>query len=187
MAVTVSGKTGGPRVQLDVGKRQRWARYERSERDGTRLVFAYTVKGSDSDPDGISIRKNGLKLAGGKIKDSDGNAARRKARALPAQSGHKVNVEPVRGEPVEPPAEPARQIQEPEPTPTPAPIPERKAQEPEPQPQDDGQHAPDPIPSNILGASIPATEDPNSILRQPSRSRHTAPLSCMLIWLSARR
>ena len=132
--MTVSEKTGGPRVQLDVGKRQRWARYERSERDGTKLVFAYTVKGSDSDPDGISIRKNGLKLAGGKIKDSDGNAARRKAPALPAQSGHKVNVESPVIQKQEP--EPERQIQEPEPTPTPAPIPERKAQEPEPQPQE---------------------------------------------------
>ena len=126
-------------MRLAVGERKRWARYSGGS-GATTLTFAYTVKKADADEDGVGIKKNSVKLNGGSIADSDGNAAKLKHPALPDQSGHRVNGEPpARSEPVEPPAEPepARQIlQEPEPTPTPAPIPERKAQEPEPQPQE---------------------------------------------------
>ncbi len=90
-AVTVSGE---PRVRLDIGEQTRWARYERSEADGTRLVFAYTVKENDRDDDGVSIKKNAVGLNGGTIADGDGNAAKLKAPALPDQAGHQVDGSP---------------------------------------------------------------------------------------------
>ena len=40
-AVTVSGQ---PRVRLDIGEQKRWARYDRSEADGTRLLFATPLR-----------------------------------------------------------------------------------------------------------------------------------------------
>ena len=106
VAVTVNQDIGGPRVRLAVGERKRWARYDRSEEEGTRLIFAYRVKGKDADSDGVSIRKNALELSGGSIEDADGNAARRKHPALPDQAGHKVNGSPGdKGQ--EPPPPPA--------------------------------------------------------------------------------
>ena len=85
-AVTVEGQ---PRVRLVVGERKRWARH--SSADGATLTFAYTVKKVDADPDGVSVPRNGLSLAGGSIADASDNAARRKHSALADQSGHKVN------------------------------------------------------------------------------------------------
>ena len=87
-AVTVAGE---PRVRMKIGERNRWARYARSEANGTRLVFAYTVKGSDRDEDGVSIEADQLWLNGGSITDADGNAAGLEHPALAAQSGHKVD------------------------------------------------------------------------------------------------
>ena len=87
-AVTVAGE---PRVRLKIGERNRWARYARSEANGTKLVFAYTVKGSDRDEDGVSIEADQLWLNGGSITDADGNAAGLEHPALAAQSGHKVD------------------------------------------------------------------------------------------------
>ncbi len=87
-AVTVSGE---PRLRLAVGERRRWARYDRSEGNGTRLVFAYAVKGSDRDGDGVSIPENGLGLNRGSIEDADGNAVGLEHPALATQSGHKVD------------------------------------------------------------------------------------------------
>ncbi len=106
-AVTINQDTGGPRVSLAVGERKRWAKYDRPDQDGTRLIFAYRVKGKDSDSDGVSIRKNALELSGGAIEDSEGNAARRKHPALPDQAGHKVNGSPG-DEGQEPPPVPGR-------------------------------------------------------------------------------
>ncbi len=124
-AVTVSGE---PRARLDVGGQKRWGRYDRSEQDGTRLVFSYKVKKTDADENGVSAKKNALGLNGGTIADTDGNAARLKSPALPDQPGHKVDgsQKPARGEPVEPPAvqEPVIQEQEREPQPAePEPVP----------------------------------------------------------------
>ncbi len=93
--------TGKPRLHIAVGDRVRWARYDSAGREGTRLSFAYTVKGNDADADGISIGKSQLKLNGGSIADADGNAARLKHKRLPDQVGHKVN-----GSQDEPPPEP---------------------------------------------------------------------------------
>ena len=87
-AVTV---TGGVRVRLAVGERQRWARYDHSKQDGTVLVFAYKVKRVDADADGVSIGANQLQLRGGTVADSDGNAASLDHPALADQSGHKVD------------------------------------------------------------------------------------------------
>ena len=87
-AVTV---TGEPRVRLTVGSRDRWARYSHSGSDGTVLFFVYRVKGSDRDEDGVSLKKNVVKLNGGSIADGDGNAAKPKHAAVGNQSGHKVD------------------------------------------------------------------------------------------------
>ena len=89
-AVTV---TGEPWVRLTMGERNRWARYS-SGSGTTTLTFAYTLRDNDTDPDGISIGKNALKLRGGTIADADGNAARLKHPALDAQAGHKVDGSP---------------------------------------------------------------------------------------------
>ncbi len=87
-AVTVEGN---PRVRLDMGDRTRWARYNRTEKDGTILVFAYTVKGNDLDKDGVSIRANQLGLNRGSIADDDDNAANLEHPALTDQADHKVD------------------------------------------------------------------------------------------------
>ena len=87
-SVTVAGE---PRIRLKIGERNRWARYARSEASGTRLVFAYTIKGSDRDEDGVSIEADQLWLNGGNITDADGNAAGLEHAALATQSGHKVD------------------------------------------------------------------------------------------------
>ncbi len=91
-AVTV---TGNPRLRLTIGGKKRWARYDRSDQDGTRLIFSYKVKSADADDDGVSIGKNQLKLNDGAIGDADGNAARLKHPKLPDQAGHQVNGSPA--------------------------------------------------------------------------------------------
>ena len=90
-AVAVIGK---PRIRLKVGDRNRWAVYDCSEAGGTRLVFVYTVRGSDRDEDGVSIEADQLGLNRGSITDADGNAAGLEHPALAAQSGHKVDGSP---------------------------------------------------------------------------------------------
>ena len=103
-AVTVNGK---PRLRLMIGEQRRWAGYDHTGADDATLAFSHVVKSDDADADGITIRKNQLKLNGGTIVDADGNAANLNHRALRRQGGHKVD-----GAPDQP---------EPEPTPTPAP------------------------------------------------------------------
>ncbi len=55
VAVTVNQDTGGPRLRLAVGDRKRWAKYDRSDQGGARLIFTYQVKGNDADDDSVSI------------------------------------------------------------------------------------------------------------------------------------
>ena len=95
-AVTV---TGTPRLRLlvhcvkkDPSKDcKRRAAYE-SGSGTTALVFSYTVKNTDKDADGVSMHKNAIrKYSGATIKDSRGNNASLHNKALPAQSGHKVD------------------------------------------------------------------------------------------------
>ncbi|MDE2989495.1 MAG: hypothetical protein OXU21_00325, partial [Chloroflexota bacterium] len=140
-AVTVSGK---PRLRLKVGDKNRWLRYDRSDEDGERLIFAYTVKSKDADANGVSIPKNRLKLNGGSIADGDGNAAKLKHPEVPDQPGHKV-----RGSPEAPASEPTptsapepTPTSAPEPTPTPAPEPT-----PTPAPEPTPTPAPEPTPT----------------------------------------
>ena len=95
-AVTVSGE---PRVRLRMGERNRWARYVRSEGNGTRLVFAYAVRDNDRDDDGVGIEENLLRLNGGSIADARGNPADLSHPALADQAGHKVDGS-LEGQPV---------------------------------------------------------------------------------------
>ena len=86
-AVTV---TGGPRLRIAVGKRNRWAWYSGGS-DSATLTFAYTVRRADADADGVSIGADQLGLNRGSIADADGNAADLSHPALADQSGHKVD------------------------------------------------------------------------------------------------
>ena len=160
-AVSVEGE---PRVRLAIGDRDRWARYDHAQQDGTVLVFAYEVKKVDADEDGISIGKNKLKLNGGSIADADGNAANLKHPALAHQAGHKVSGSPPEPEetpePIqepEPTPEPTQEpepIQEPEPEETPEPI-----QEPEPEPEPAPEPEPEP-PQAQQRVSLPQPSAP---------------------------
>ena len=55
------------------------------------LVFDYTVQEGDTDTDGIGIGANSLKLNGGGIYDSAGNAAGLSHDAVAADSRQKVD------------------------------------------------------------------------------------------------
>ena len=131
--VTVTGK---PRLRLTVGEKRRWAKYDRSEEDGARLIFTYKVKAADQDDDGVSIKKNSIDLNGGAIEDADGNRARLRHGKVTHQAGHKVNGSPPESEP-EPTPTP-----QPEPTPTPTPEPT-----PTPQPTPTPTPTPEPTPT----------------------------------------
>ena len=74
---------GEPRLRLTIGGKKRWAKYARSGKKGARLIFSYKVKSADTDDDGVSIKKNQLKLSGGAIEDAKGNRARLRHPALP--------------------------------------------------------------------------------------------------------
>ena len=87
--------TGNPGVRVKVGSKQRWAKYDRSNKRGTRLFFTYKVKSNDQDDDGVSVGKNMLKMKGGSVVDADGNQARLKHPALPDQAKHKVHGSPA--------------------------------------------------------------------------------------------
>ncbi|MCY4448531.1 MAG: hypothetical protein OXE02_06765 [Chloroflexi bacterium] len=145
--------TGEPRVRLTVGDRKRWARYERSDQDGARLIFTYVVKANDLDDDGISIGKNKIDVNGGKIKDADGNRAQLRHRPLTDQPGHRVNGSPA---------------SEPEPTPEPTPM---------PTPNNEPQFAADSatrsvaensLPGVYVGDPVTATDDDDDALTIPS-------------------
>ena len=148
--VTVTGK---PRLRLTVGEKRRWAKYDRSEEDGARLIFTYKVKAADQDDDGVSIKKNSIDLNGGAIEDADGNRARLRHGKVTHQAGHKVNGSPPESEP-EPTPTP-----QPEPTPTPTPEPT-----PTPQPTPTPTPTPEPTPTPQLRRH----------LRRPGTNTHAA-------------
>ena len=161
--VTVTGK---PRLRLTVGEKRRWAKYDRSEEDGARLIFSYKVKAADSDTDGVSIKKNSIDPNGGTIQDPDGNRARLRHGKVSHQAEHKVN-----GSPPEPTATP-----EPEPTATPTPeptaTPQPQEQQPAPannEPQFAGETAERSVPENSpagtsVGDPVTATAGDDDIL-----------------------
>ena len=96
VTVTANEKNGGPRLRLNVGGKRRWAVYARSDQQGSRLIFSYAVKDKEKDVDGngVSVPKNGLKLAGGLIEDGGDNPVKLKHPKLSNQSGHRVNSPP---------------------------------------------------------------------------------------------
>ena len=74
---------GEPCLRLTIGGKKRWAKYARSGKKGARLIFSCKVKSTDTDDDGVSIKKNQLKLSGGAIEDAKGNRTRLRHPALP--------------------------------------------------------------------------------------------------------
>ena len=60
--------TGTPRIQLTVGTTARYAEYDTTINNNTRMRFKYTVQQGDSDTNGLSIVANALELNGGTIK-----------------------------------------------------------------------------------------------------------------------
>ena len=85
---------GDLHMELDVGGVPRQAAFESILKRGLRsvLVFDYTVQKGDTDSDGVGIGANSLKLNGGSIYDSAGNAAGLSHDTVVADSGQKVNA-----------------------------------------------------------------------------------------------
>ncbi len=88
-SVTVSGN---PQLETDVGGVARQATFQspRGGVYGSSLVFHYTVQEGDEDTDGIGIGANRLRLNGGGIHDSAGNAAGLSHGAVASESGQRV-------------------------------------------------------------------------------------------------
>ena len=86
--------TGDPRMELDVGGVARHATLlpapERAFSNP--IVFQYRVQEGDMDSDGIGIGANLLKLNGGGIYDSAGNAAYLSHATVTADAGQKVDT-----------------------------------------------------------------------------------------------
>ena len=94
-AVTVDTGGGRPRIQLRIGggdpEHRKWADYK-SGSGSEALVFAYTVRYGDTDPNGIYIAENELFLNGGTIQSSGGTDAVLDYPQPGTQSGHKVDT-----------------------------------------------------------------------------------------------
>ena len=88
---------GAPQVDLDVGGVARQASLLAHEGSGDTAVFRYTVAEGDADIDGIGIGANSLRLNGGGIYDSAGNAAGLSHAALAADGGQRVDTSPPQG------------------------------------------------------------------------------------------
>ena len=91
--VTISGDL---QLELDIGGVTRRAQLQSpvtQERSyGDTMVFRYAVQEGDTDTDGIGISANSLRLNGGSIHDSAGNAAGLSHGTLPADSAHRVDT-----------------------------------------------------------------------------------------------
>lgn len=81
--------TGTPALSLTVGSQPRLADYA-SGSGTSALIFRYTVKGDDSDSDGISV--GSLNLNGGTIKDTAGKNATLTLNSVGITSGVLVNA-----------------------------------------------------------------------------------------------
>ena len=88
--------SGDPWLELDIGgdARQATLSQEHSGTFGESLVFLYEVQEGDEDADGIGIGANQLRLNGGWIYDSAGNAANLSYDAVVADPDQKVNAAP---------------------------------------------------------------------------------------------
>ena len=88
-AVTV---TGAPQLGLTIGAATRQATYDATRSKGTLLTFTYTVQGTDTDSDGISIAVDALTLNGGTISlASDTTAAALEHAAVATDDTRKVD------------------------------------------------------------------------------------------------
>ena len=86
--VIVSG--GTPSIGLTVGTAAKTAGYLRGS-GGVNLVFAYEVRASDTDTDGVSVPANSLARNGGRIVNPDGLEFRLTHDGLSDDTGHRVN------------------------------------------------------------------------------------------------
>ena len=83
---------GKPRLELIIGTRSRQAVYDSTTTADQFVYFTYQVEASDLDTDGISIRANALRLAGGVIvAGSSTTNAVLTHDAVPDATAHKVN------------------------------------------------------------------------------------------------
>ena len=80
-----------PKVNIDIGKEVRIARYVRSNTEGDELTFAYTVREGDFAPDGVSLRASQISITGGRIVNG-GTRASLHHRNLLLQKEHKVDA-----------------------------------------------------------------------------------------------
>ncbi len=100
VAVTFSESVrinGAPQVELDIGGEARQASLASGQASSDTAVFRYTVAEGDADTDGIGIGANSLRLNGGGIYDSAGNAAGLSHAALAADGGQRVDTSPPQG------------------------------------------------------------------------------------------
>ena len=88
---------GQPRLRLVIGDQERWARKSNISPGGKSVDFSYTVKSGDCDEDGLVVKRNSLRLHGGKIldgpEDDKGEAVQLKHQGLSGLLTHKVHCE----------------------------------------------------------------------------------------------
>ena len=80
---------GAPTLELTVGTKAATAQFDSEGSTEVRLRFGYAVVAGDSDLDGVSIPVQSL--AGGTIRDGDGDAADVSLTGLESQSRHRVD------------------------------------------------------------------------------------------------
>ncbi len=89
--------SGQPALALSIGPAVRQAPYSTGSGSDTKtLTFEYTVQAGDLDTDGVSVGPGPESLAGGTIRDVDGNDAIRDFDPLPVNGKHKVDAVPPR-------------------------------------------------------------------------------------------
>ena len=93
--------TGAPQLELDIGGTPRRATLRSGatgnsaapQREfGETAAFQYAVQDGDTDTDGIGIDANSLRLNGGDIRDSAGNAAGLSHEAVTADPTQQVDT-----------------------------------------------------------------------------------------------
>ena len=89
-SATVDVSDGTPSIVLTVGTAAKTAGYLRGS-GSWNLVFAYEVRASDTDTDGVSVPANSLARNGGRIVNPDGLEFRLTHDGLSDDIGHKVN------------------------------------------------------------------------------------------------
>ncbi|MBK6739427.1 MAG: hypothetical protein IPG64_17020 [Haliea sp.] len=82
--------TGNPTLSVNIGGLQRLATFDSVS--GNVMTFKYTVVNADFDHNGVQIDADNLALAGGTIKDLDGNAATLTHAAVGADTNYRVDT-----------------------------------------------------------------------------------------------